>query len=331
MDTQTKQSIIDEYINGEKLTVLFKKYHTSYKTVSKILDEAGIDHSRATRKKGIPNLKNMRILSSEEEKIVCQVYKKTQKARECEKVIHAGQDVIRRCLQKYGLYRTQTEAVRNNPQNQRKYFVKDDYFDEENERMAYVLGLLAADGCVRKDSNEIKLSFSSIDEDFLKILQTEIGGCPVSNYITNKGFSVSTWRLTSKHIKEQLGKYNIVPQKTFTFSFPQNLNKKYWKDFIRGYFDGDGSISTAGSSAIRFQICSATRSTLETMIDFFEEQGVPKISILCRRTGKNPLYYFQYSSVSTRKIYEILYYENCLCLPRKEKKYKQLLTRNLKK
>ena len=63
---------------------------------------------------------------------------------------------------------------------------------------------------------------------------------------------------------------------------------------------------------------------------FFEEQGIPKISIL-ETKRVNTLYYFQYSSVSTRKIYDILYYKNCLCLPRKKDKYEQLLTQNLKK
>ena len=42
------------------------------------------------------------------------------------------------------------------------------------------------------------------------------------------------------------------------------------------------------------------------------------------------LYYFQYSSVPTRQIYDILYYDNCWCLSRKREKYEQLLTRNLK-
>ena len=42
---------------------------------------------------------------------------------------------------------------------ERKYLVNDNYFDIENERMAYLLGFLASDGTVRKNSNEIKLPF----------------------------------------------------------------------------------------------------------------------------------------------------------------------------
>lgn len=170
MDTQTKEKIVEDYKNGLKLTDIFKKYHTSYQTVVKILDDKHIEHSRSARKKSVPNLKNRRNLTPEEEKKICEIYKKTGRVADCCLELRAGQDVIRRCLKKYNLYRTSTEATRMAPQNQRKYSVKDNYFDKENPRMAYLLGLLAADGCVRKNTNELKLSFSSIDRDFLVAL-----------------------------------------------------------------------------------------------------------------------------------------------------------------
>ena len=327
MDTQTKEKIVEDYIkNNLKLTEIFEKYHTSYKTVSKILDESGIDHSRKTRKKNIPNSKNRRILSCEEESLICKIYSETGRVADCQKELHCGQDVVKRCLQKYGLHRTQSEAIRQSPQNQRKYPVKDEYFDSESNRMAYILGFLAADGCVRKDTNEIKIGVSSVDKDFLELLRNEIGGQPIKTYVTQKGFSNSNFVFTSKHIKDKLAEYNIVPNKTFSFTFPQKLAKEYWIDFIRGYFDGDGSVSTAGKNAIRFQIGSATKDVLETIINFFyEEYNISKPSIMTRTTGKTPFYYFQYSSVPTRQIFDILYYNGCLCLPRKYEKYKSII------
>ena len=46
---------------------------------------------------------------------------------------------------------------------------------------------------------------------------------------------------------------------------------------------------------------------------------------MTRTTGKTPFYYFQYSSVPTRQIFDILYYNGCLCLPRKYEKYKSII------
>lgn len=50
MDTQTKENIVNDYKNGLKLVEIFEKYHTSYYTVSKLLDAQGIDHSRKKKR-----------------------------------------------------------------------------------------------------------------------------------------------------------------------------------------------------------------------------------------------------------------------------------------
>ena len=331
MDTQTKENIVKEYQNGAKLTDIFHKYHTGYKTVSKILDAAGIDHSRSTRKKGIPNPKNERILTLEEEQRICQIYQETRRMSDCQEQTGISQPVVIRCLKKYGLHRTHNEIMKTLPQNQRKYPVKDNYFDTESSNMAYILGFLAADGSVGKDTNNIKVGLSSIDREILEKFYNEIGGRPIKDYITQSGFPTSNWVFTSQHIKEKLSEYNIVPDKTFTFTFPLKLDKQYWKDFIRGYFDGDGSISSAGPSAIRFQICATNKDVLEKILDFFEEQGIERPCIYSTiKEKKHLLYYFQYSSAPTRKIYDILYYDGCLCLARKKKKYEELINNSKK-
>lgn len=319
MNTQLELDIIEDY-KENTIKQIQEKYHLSYYSIVKIFDKYKIEHSRKTKNN---SQKNIRILTEEEKNIVYETYLRTKKISECEKAISAGQDVIRRCLKEKQIYRTHRQAMEELPQNQRKYPVKDDYFEYENNEMAYLLGFLASDGTVRKNTNEIKLSLSSIDEDFLNDCHLKIGGKPIKTYQTQDGFSVSTWSFTSKKIKEKLEYYNIVPQKTFTFKFPMNLNKTYWKDFIRGYFDGDGCISTAGKKAIRFSICSATQDVLEKIILFFEENGIPRVNIQ-KYKNKN-VYYFQYSTNATKQIYSLLYYPNCWCLKRKQKKYQDLI------
>ena len=64
---------------------------------------------------------------------------------------------------------------------------------------------------------------------------------------------------------------------------------------------------------------------LEKIIDFFyEEYSIEKVSILVQMK-EHPLYYFQYSTTATKKIFSILYKENCLKLPRKYFKFKELV------
>ena len=220
-----------------------------------------------------------------------------------------------------------SEAATISNQIRRKYSVNDNYFDEENPNMAYYLGFIAADGTVSKDGNQIKIGLSSVDKNFLERMREELSiEKEIFTYETANGFSVSELRFTSAKIKQKLAEYNIVPRKTYSFSFPTKLNRKYWIDFIRGYFDGDGSISTAGPHAIRFQICAHRKEVLETIINFFyEEYSIPKVNIQIAQREKNNLYYFQYSTSSTKEIYNKLYYPNCICLPRKYEKYTALI------
>lgn len=238
-----------------------------------------------------------------------------------------GTRVVRRVLLENNIHiRSFNEAASISGVNRRIHDVNDNYFSEENHNMAYLLGFLASDGTIRKNDNSVKIGLSSVDRDFLLTIKKEIGyQGELTDYITSNGFSISELRFTSKQIKADLAKYNIVPNKTFIYTFPKNLKREYWIDFIRGYFDGDGSVSTASSEAIRWQVCSANPDVLNTIVDFFfEEYEISKVNLQWQEKVHR-LYYIQYSTTATRKIFQILYTPNCLKLPRKYEKFKKLV------
>ena len=244
------------------------------------------------------------------------------------KLIGVNQRIVRKVLINNNIHiRSLAEANRANSINVRKYGVNDDYFDNESSNMAYILGFLAADGTVAKNGNRIKIGLSSVDRKFLELIKEELGAeSNILDYETSNGYMVSEFSFTSQKIKQKLTEYNIVPGKTETFTFPINLSKKYWVDFIRGYFDGDGSVGTAGPSAIRWQICSHRPQVLETIVEFlFEEYGIPKVSVQKNEHGNSFLYTIQYSNNSTRKIFQIIYTPNSLYLPRKFEKFKSIV------
>lgn len=244
------------------------------------------------------------------------------------KLVNVGPNIVRRILLEHKVHiRSFAEAASANCVNRRQYNVNDDYFDQESPNMAYLLGFLAADGTVRKDSNEIKIGLSSVDADFLEMIRQELQiEHPLFTYETNNGYSVTELKFTSSKIKRQLAKYNIVPNKTYTFDFPTTLSSKYYIDFIRGYFDGDGSISTAGT-AIRFQICSFRPNVLEAIVNIlYDIYGIPKVNIQRNmKESGNYLYTIQYSTTPTRQIFNILYTPNSLYLSRKYEKYKSIV------
>ena len=198
-------------------------------------------------------------------------------------------------------------------------YVNNNYFSEQNNRMAYIMGFLAADGNVSKNGNRIQSQLSLKDKEHLEMIQSEIGGCKVYEYESN-GYKSCGWHCCSSQIKKDLAVYGIIPHKTGTLSIPKVLDKQYWKDFIRGYFDGDGTICKDGTG-FRVTITSANKQILEDINSYFEENGI-KPSNLYKDHNNICIRFRSQASID---IYNLLYYNDCLCLKRKKEKYIELM------
>jgi DNA-binding transcriptional regulator WhiA len=198
-------------------------------------------------------------------------------------------------------------------------YVNNNYFSEQNANMAYIMGFLAADGNVSKNGNRIQSQLSIKDKSHLEKIQAEIGGCEVYEYLSN-GYKSCGWHCYSAQIKNDLISYGIIPNKTGTLSMPKNLKKIYWKDFIRGYFDGDGSIHKDGSG-FRVDITCANQELLDDINSFFVENNIKSSNIMKDHNNV----YIRYRSQASIDIYNLLYYDNCLCLDRKKNKFLELM------
>lgn len=277
----------------------------------------------------------MRDITVEQENEIIRLYNEGHGQSYCSKKVFGVNNIgeVKKVLRNNGIHiRTKAEANRLNPQNQNKYTQNNDYFIKQNHNMAWVLGFLAADGSVRKNENEIKVTVARQDRDVLEKIRKDINATnPIKDFVTSNGYEASTIIWTNAKHKQDLALYNIIPAKTFCLQPPLNLEKKYWIDFIRGYFDGDGSVNFIDShgkkhyTALRWQICSATTPILQWIIDFlYEEYDIPKVKIQTQKRAKHCLYSFQYSTNSTKRIFDILY-NGYLHMDRKYNHYKEII------
>ena len=198
-------------------------------------------------------------------------------------------------------------------------YVNNNYFSKQNANMAYIIGFLSADGNVSKKGNRIQSQLSIKDKSHLEKIKKEIGGCEVYEYLSN-GYKSCGWHCCSAQIKKDLAEYGVIPNKTGTLSIPKKLEKKYWRDFIRGYFDGDGSIHKDGSG-FRTDITSANKEILEDINSFFVENGIKHSNLM--KDHNNIC--IRYRSQASIDIYNLLYYDGCLCLDRKKNKFLELM------
>jgi hypothetical protein len=143
------------------------------------------------------------------------------------------------------------------------YTINDSIFQIiDTEEKAYWLGFLAADGAVNKNGI-ISLQLKESDYSHVVKFRDFIGSNhPITkhnNTLNEKIFISYRLSFGSKKIRTDLQKYNIINNKSFTFSpplelIPLNLRRHFW----RGIFDADGCISSSpdckNKNSIKWQL-----------------------------------------------------------------------------
>ncbi len=111
--------------------------------------------------------------------------------------------------------------------------------------MAYVLGYFTADGCMFINPRGSKyILFVSVEPEILnkvrKLLDSKhkIG---IQKSKNPKWKNKCSLQIGSKEMFQDLLNLGLTPNKSKTIKLPK-IPKKYFRHFIRGYFDGDGCV-----------------------------------------------------------------------------------------
>lgn len=271
----------------------------------------------------------MKIFSEEiEKKAIYNYLELHQGLQTAGKEFGISQFMMEKILKKYGIKkRSYTEAK----QIVRKYPCNDDYFKNQNSDMAYILGLLASDGSISKKENLVAIQLQEEDKEILeKIRQLTKVERPLEEYIRKEtNHKICSFRNWSSEWKKDLSHYGIIPLKTFTLKPPYFLNKNYTIDYIRGYFDGDGSIYQVSSqNRIFFEICGASKIVIDWIYDCLVNQYHILVNKKLTEVLSNGTIIYKIkigSKDELLKLYNLLYNDTNLYLERKKKKFENLL------
>jgi len=212
----------------------------------------------------------------------------------------------------------------------RKYTLNVNYFSAiDSAEKAYWLGFLYADGCVHK--NNLIIGLQKNDKDHLLKFAKEIERNTDKLYYNSKTKSY-TLTVCSCELVNRLIELGCVPKKSLILKYPseQQLPKEYNSHFIRGYFDGDGSIThmNGGSNA---EICIVgTLEFLTSISKFLEKEGV-LFNIYKHKNAKS--YYISFASRnSVDAFFNFIYNNSNIRLERKYNKFKSFfeISENLK-
>lgn len=131
----------------------------------------------------------------------------------------------------------------------RKYNVNDNYFSSiDTEDRAYWLGFLMADAYINQRSGQDRLilDIAYKDRDHLETYKRHLGFIGPTKEFTIKsgmyqGYKHCSVSITSQVIVNDLDKLGCTPRKSNVLKFP-SISDHLINHFIRGYFDGDGSV-----------------------------------------------------------------------------------------
>lgn len=220
-------------------------------------------------------------------------------------------------------------ALRNNNIDTNRvrtiYSVNENAFDTiDSEEKAYWLGFLYADGYVNTDSGVLSLALQVKDikhlERFRSFMKTNIP--IIRKYITtdDKIFESCRIDICRKRIATSVCKLGCTPTKSLTLRFPttDQVPKHLIHHFMRGYFDGDGSIYHSKQRNGKYQMGFSIIGTLEFINEFDNILNCSKT----KRGVCGKAYELRHSgNIKVMKIFNYLYNDATIYLERKYTKF----------
>lgn len=210
--------------------------------------------------------------------------------------------------------------------SQDKYSIDYRFFDSWTEQSSYLIGFILADGYIKyengkRNENSLQIELSEIDQYFLinikKLLKYE---GPVRK--TKRGTAVL--HIANKRIIQQLIEKGVPAEdKTASVIWPSGIPEEFFPHFIRGVFDGDGSVYLDGY--LRFQILG-TKNLLENIkmrIPFSSDRN----KIRYRGDTGSDIYCLRISGKKAEELCNWIYNDATIFLERKRNKFHEICGR----
>ncbi|MEK9135043.1 MAG: LAGLIDADG family homing endonuclease [Patescibacteria group bacterium] len=198
--------------------------------------------------------------------------------------------------------------------------------------MAYVLGFIYADGNIIYTKRSTWFwSLQINDKDILEEIKKALNSSHVISKKKRYHNQKQSYRFQvgSKEMCEDLIQLGVTERKSKTILLPE-ISKKYFPDFLRGYFDGDGGVWVGFKNkqrihkiyAISTIFTSGSREFLVSLKKVLSKYGILGGSLVQKERGFD----LKYSINDSLNLYKIMYNGKCnLFLKRKRDKFEKYI------
>lgn len=219
------------------------------------------------------------------------------------------------------------------------YSCNENFFEVvDNEAKAYWLGFMYADGYItskrKHNCRKIGISISKRDVELLHRFKKDIESThPINEYKAAGGFKNSNNYvriiISSEKLVSDAIKLGVFEAKTEILRFPNSsqVPKKLLHHFIRGYMDGDGSISEYKKKKHFAVSFCGTREMLMGIQKFLH------VDLALGKRHDNDVNNYSFAIGGNRQvenILDVIYSDATIFLKRKHAKYVDLQKQNIK-
>lgn len=202
-----------------------------------------------------------------------------------------------------------------------KYNYNKDYFEKIDSRdKAYWLGFIWADGYIMSNTEyrnyELGIELQKSDAVYLRKFNKAISGNIPLGFRKREAFietgrkifcEICQIRIYCKKMVEDLIDKGLFQNKSLSIGYPKHLDDKYFFDFLRGYFDGNGSVLLAKDrKSLRGCFSSGSKEILERIKEKLYDYSINSyISIEEKRPTELKLFIGGLNN--SLKFFELLY------------------------
>lgn len=228
--------------------------------------------------------------------------------KEISEEIGCNVETVRRRIRDLGISRSRNS-----------HLINEGFFDKWSHDMAYILGFTYADGSINTSlhHNQLTYQLNTVDLEVLEFIRDKIQPSKrIYKYEridkrTKKVYQVSHLTISSKKIVKSLSGLGCIPNKTYEEIHIPDIPRDFWGDYLRGLFDGDGSIYLHRGKIA----CSIACNQLQFLEEIKNRLGFGYLeqSKTCAKISF-------WSKKDVLKLYDIMYNGN-FCLNRKYEKF----------
>lgn len=202
-----------------------------------------------------------------------------------------------------------------------KRVYKKNVFKTWTEESAYWLGFLYADGSMAKDLHAISLEISKKDLDHISKFRDWVSPGAKIYERTRGKLTFVNYQISNTIICKRLFNLGLIPNKSMKSNFPKAIPKEYYRHFIRGLSDGDGSVGSyirKGSKGkdLNWSLLASEKILLKIKEIVKEELDID-INIYYQDSKNMILTYIHVSHLKAQKILNWLYKDSNIFLERK--------------